>query len=306
MQITADSRGDRDWAAVPKAALAHALSHQITPELLQSAALVCKTWAEAHVQAVITARSELSLDLCSDISSFEGFLHEHGKSLKQLHVCSFAGRQEQRYKTLQQLPCPQLQDLLLCKGGLSADLGALTELTSLDLKQIMVLGLEWWEPGAASPIATITGLGKLQHLSLHAVILPPPPRSPDTDADAESDADAAQPGGKDQLDDADSDPMPDWDWDEENNYNSGEHCAWVPWGFLQHLPDLSHLSLDLVPHSLQGLAYATKLQHLQLSWVRGTIAVVVEALPQLVAAGSDPDVWFWLPSACTAGFPAVG
>lgn len=245
----------------------HILSCHSTLELSRSALLVCRSWFEA-ADAVIRTRPELALDFISDSSNFQTFLSKRGGHLEQLHLYSLACS-----SALKQLPCPQLKDLLLHHGflqlgqrpdpdSLVSSLLEMTQLTKLDLQWVCCLKQNYtnWL-GFDEPLFSVAALSSLQHLSLQDIVV-------HSCHNRESCLHFEEFMGADDV----------FNW---------EDGAKLPAGFLQHLPDLSSLIVDIKAgggvseDNLQHLGRATKLQHLQVPWVRNGTAAVLEGLPEL-------------------------
>lgn len=101
------------WCCLPKLALQIVFKH--VPQGLKvgrpsSCALVCTSWAKAAAAAT----ASIDLDTCANPDSLQLWLHNHGDNLTKLHVTT-------THVELTSLPCPKLQDLLLCVKGPARD-----------------------------------------------------------------------------------------------------------------------------------------------------------------------------------------
>lgn len=242
---------------LPQSSLIHIFSALDIYDVLTSSSLVCSSWAEAAaawLPLTIQASAQRDLDFCSDSSSFELLLQKHGSHLTQLHVRTFVG-----CSPLSQLPCPKLQDLLLQDGflqlgqgsSLSSDLSALTELTSLEIKRFAVISEQ------RNPLAALTAMQRLQHLSLHHIQQHPTAVPETLEGDHEL-----------------------------SYYRGGFDSVDLPEDLLQHLPALLSLKLNvqgewLQEGVLQHLGAVTQLQHLQLPSAWGVSLEVLGQLQQL-------------------------
>jgi len=133
--IMSEQRGNTtvDWSLLPKEVLRLIVEHVEQKDRVGHAkcvALVDNTFAEAAAAATDSIILEQQ---CTDISSLQLWLNNHGAGLTQLHMVSAPDPLE--------LPCPKLADLLLqgqsvlASPGLLAMLASLPSLRQLTLKQ---------------------------------------------------------------------------------------------------------------------------------------------------------------------------
>jgi len=151
-------------AAAPPLDLAHASADIITVVLQNlshsdrfTCALVCKAWAEA---ATAATRSIILTDRIQDLSCLQRWLEKHGGQVEvlQLHDCNGA--------TLNALPCPELQDLVLhgwynfdIDSRVWGDIAASTKLTSVSLSDVFTPSQQ------ADVVSALIALPNLQQLT---------------------------------------------------------------------------------------------------------------------------------------------
>jgi len=170
-----------DWTDLPKPAFIDlfrrvGIKHGAGACQAAQCALVCCSWAEAAAEVtnsvVISAPREEHLGgpglvteagrlVPTDASSLQLWLKTHGSSISKLHVGPTAG-------DWLQLPCPNLQDLLLhqCSVGpgaqLCSSIAGVTLLSSLVLDDLTTYS----SADHSQLLATVTGLSALQRLTL--------------------------------------------------------------------------------------------------------------------------------------------
>ena len=166
-----------DWDSLPTPALYSLMSYVPVRDRFASCALVCSNWAEAAVAVtdsiVLPQPSERRVrsirDKDPDVASLHLWLATHGSNLQQLHC---KGRQTwviaHPAHHWRQLPCPNLQGLLLqnCTlgsgGHVCSNIAAATGLTSLVLDEITAPN----ESELQQLLASVTALPALQHLNV--------------------------------------------------------------------------------------------------------------------------------------------
>jgi len=144
-----------DWSSLPAPALVRMFEFVPVNQLCghqTCCALVCRRWAEA----AFAATSGISLSACADLGSLQLWLRKSGSSLKWLEILRATGE-------LLELPCPQLEHLLLqqnCTSSMRlsdsffaglATLSALTSFSFVNLGLGSASSAECWTALVALP-----------------------------------------------------------------------------------------------------------------------------------------------------------
>lgn len=155
----------RDWSTLPPTALINVLSRFHWEDVFTSCALVCRTWAEATVEAQTDLYlSELDEDR---LPQFKRWLWQKGHRLTLLHIDTV--------ESVEALPCPNLQCLSLeCYGepmtagfGFLLHMAAATRLTSISFDGVEMCVARWQTTAAFDVLAQLPSLQCLTWINIH-------------------------------------------------------------------------------------------------------------------------------------------